>query len=136
MAPSESPRAKLHLECVVEPEIKLRRMDAGGDLDMLTGSVAAFEVEANTTDGVDVTLTSEHNFHVVNDSDITIPFDPFIKIGEQFEKMGGEGNTRSATIPQKRFVDRKCRFELKCLVSGDVAFGSYKETMTLQITAH
>lgn len=129
----------LEIEAEVEPEIVLTKLSSE-DLDFFNSNEVDFRIEANTSDGVDVSI-STHGNGVAKHSEspqYEIRYKLLTKIN------GGEWQTLSSLpalleIPQKEFKNRMCTFSLKSEVNQkleNLLPGVYSDTVTITITSH
>lgn len=136
---SAATEACLEIEAEVEPEIVLTRLSSG-DLDFFSGNEVMFKIEANTSDGVDVCITTQGNGVAKHDEspEYEIRYKLLIKINS------GEWNALSSLpalvqIPQTEFTDRMCTFSVKSEIAeklDNILPGVYSDIVTISITSH
>lgn len=133
-------QTELKLEAEVGPEIKLTRVDGGGDLDLFGGNVSSFQVEANTTEGVDITIQSANKGvakHVENSSH-SIKYTMSSRINNE-EWHPIINFPTIVEISSGKFVNRRCQFSLKSEAAEDIkkAFpGIYRDDIFISIKSH
>lgn len=133
-------QTELYLEAEVSPDIKLTRLDKGGNLDLFGGNEVKFQIESNTLDGVDVTVHSENNGVAKHTADPTRS----LKYNMSSKINNGEWNLMSVfpnviEISAGEFTNRKCDFSLKSEAAEDVKnvfAGKYTDEITITVKAH
>lgn len=134
------PAALLKLDVEVDPEIRVVRLDDGRDLDLFGGNEVVLQIEANTSDGVGVTINSRNNGiakHIES---------PEYVVGYKLWARMNNGTWNKLSsfpvlvrIPQTEFIGRKCIFSLRGKIKGklqNIISGTYSDIITISVTSH
>lgn len=132
-------QAKLCIEAEVPEEIRLTRIDEGDDLDLFGGNVVTYQIEANTPDGVDITIESQNKGLAKHEErpQCCIGYTLSVRINE--EKWSSLAFFPSRVdIPQDKFEAGRCKFSLKSRVNEkikNIVGGRYTDTLKMVVRA-